>query len=83
MSEARSAGVQPKREATLSTVTGLTTRTMHAVYRITILLYPIFVYRRMILLCFFFFCFFVVVFLIHILSHHKIQVPIGLVAEEI
>ena len=43
-SEARSAGVQPKGEATLLTVIGLTT--MHAVCRITFLLYPIFIYRR-------------------------------------
>ena len=46
-SEAWPADVQPKREAKLLTVIGLTT--MHAVCRITFMLYPIFIYRRMIL----------------------------------
>ena len=39
--------MQLKREAKLLTVIGLTT--MHAVCRITFMLYPIFFYRRMIL----------------------------------
>ena len=46
-SEARPAGVQPKREAKLWTVIGLTT--MHAVCCITYMLYPIFLYRKLIL----------------------------------
>ena len=46
-SEARPASVQPMREAKFLTVIELTT--MHAVCRITFMLYPIFTYRRMIL----------------------------------
>ena len=56
---------------------------MHAVCRITFMLYPIFLYRRMILQNLVLKSLQAYIISEFTLSHHKIRVPIGLVAEEI
>ena len=70
--------MQLKREANLLTVIGL--RTMHAVCRITFMLYPIFLYRRMILRNWVLKSLQAYIFLN---LYTKIRVSIGFAAEEI
>ena len=73
--------MQLKREAKLLAVIGLTT--MHAVCRITFMLYPIFLYLRMIFTKLGTEVIASIYFSESIHCHHKILVPTGLVAEEI